>query len=119
MTANSVLKKSLPHVVNRLQQSSSLRHAGRHIGPGEARPVDVITPVMLNGHGIATRRIYLYPSRTAAFAFGLQTSTTTSLPWPKQNQISYLAPGKNREPNDLAGNSAEQSKTDAPARLCT
>jgi len=70
----------------------------------------VITPVMLNGHGIGTRRIYL-TSRDSAF--GICCTATTSLPWPTE-QDSTFAPGQTGR-NDCWANSGNNQKTDASA----
>ncbi|MBQ0717500.1 MAG: hydroxyphenylacetyl-CoA thioesterase PaaI [Sulfitobacter litoralis] len=86
--------------------SQSLGMRIDHISPGEADLSMVITPVMLNGHGIAHGG-YIFTLADSAFAFACNSYNQLAVA--QQNQISYLAPGKSGE--RLLATAREQSKT--------
>lgn len=86
--------------------SQSLGMRVDHIGPGEADLSMAITPVMLNGHGIAHGG-YIFTLADSAFAFACNSYNQLAVA--QQNQISYLAPGKPDE--RLLATAREQSKT--------
>lgn len=86
--------------------SQSLGMRIDHISPGEADLSMEITPVMLNGHGIAHGGD-IFTLADSAFAFACNSYNQLAVA--QQNQISYLAPGKSGE--RLLATAREQSKT--------
>ncbi|HBR37556.1 MAG TPA: hydroxyphenylacetyl-CoA thioesterase PaaI [Sulfitobacter pontiacus] len=77
-----------------------------HIAPGTADLSMVVTPAMLNGHGIAHGG-YIFTLADSAFAFACNSYNQLAVA--QQNQISYLAPGKAGE--RLHAAAREQSRT--------